>query len=157
MGCVAAPVHRGRPGVARVPLQAEVRAPVEAAAVGEADLQRPEVELRDLRWIDHLEHRLRGHERHAGGEPAPPQVGRRGAVRRRGMATGPIPSPEGAHAYRREIVPETRTVVVRDPLDLGRAVGRVMRRTADGWWRATWTPDGAATLHVRERTGRVEA
>ena len=32
-----------------------------------------------------------------------------------------------------------------------------MRRAADGWWRATWTPDGPATVHLRERAGVVDA
>ena len=32
-----------------------------------------------------------------------------------------------------------------------------MRRAADGWWRATWTPDGPATLHLRARAGAVDA
>jgi 3-methyladenine DNA glycosylase/8-oxoguanine DNA glycosylase len=36
-------------------------------------------------------------------------------------------------------------------------LARTTRRAADGWWRATHTPDGPATLHLREVAGRIEA
>jgi 3-methyladenine DNA glycosylase/8-oxoguanine DNA glycosylase len=32
-----------------------------------------------------------------------------------------------------------------------------MHRAADGWWRATWTPAGPATVHVREVGATIEA
>jgi 3-methyladenine DNA glycosylase/8-oxoguanine DNA glycosylase len=84
-------------------------------------------------------------------------VERRGAVRRGRPAAGAFPFQGPAHAYRQEIVPETRTVALPDPIDVDRVLAGTMRRAADGWWRATRTPDGPVTIHLQRRGDRVDA
>jgi 3-methyladenine DNA glycosylase/8-oxoguanine DNA glycosylase len=63
------------------------------------------------------------------------------------------------------VVVERTVVELPEPVDLGLTLGPLVRGrwdptirlTADEFWRATRTPEGPATLHLRARGRRVEA